>query len=262
MLAATAASGYAKLPELDKAPWFGQFAAYDDRHSRFTFSGDAKIEIRPVVDKKMLGAGYAMRIGFAVRETMPDGREFMRGLDPEQLTTDDAPSAEFDTFTVRGKTKQGIAVEIVVAKERNGYRIGGRLVDPPQGGKSRHEFVVQTRFDDFYRHVQDPEAKKHLGNIKDDELKLRLANGSRERLPMGEKLENPEAVKAMDIREAELEMYGLRGTSVEFAASDKSRLRIQKDNDERLNKGFRFSWTADADPAAATATEWMEVVIK
>ena len=83
VLSATAV--LAGLPQLNQAPWFGQFSAFEDRNARFTFSADGKVEIRPIVNKEMLGAGYTIRVGFGVRETLPDGKVFIRWLEADTL---------------------------------------------------------------------------------------------------------------------------------------------------------------------------------
>ena len=256
----SAPAALAGLPQLNKAPWFGHFSAFEDRNSRFTFSADGKVEIRPIVDKEMLGATYTMRIGLGVRETLPDGKVFMRWLEADSLESEQPASDKFERFTVRGKTKDGIAAEILIERHRNGYRLGGRLVDPPQDGAKRHDFVILTRFDDFYRH-SNTESKTFKQKTEDDELELRLVDGKRERLPLGEKLADPAAAKAQDIREFELSMHGLRGKSIAQTTSDRSKLRIEEDEGEPMNKGFRMVWSTDADQSKGI-TEWMEVVIK
>ena len=251
----------ARLPSLDENPWFGMFAAHEDRDLRFTFSDMGKVEVRPIANNRPLGMQYIMSIDFYVRETRANGRVTNHTLVPESFTTEDEATTRPEKFTVRAKTKDDAEVEIVVERQRNGFAIGGRLVDKGKLTSNPVEFAIRTRFRDFYYHVSDRESRTHTRNVRGDEARLRLTDGKRERVAFNDEVENPEALAAMNIAQMQLNIHGMRGKTVEYSATENARINIDKTNDRPMTRGFHMFWTADPEKNVEN-TERLEISVR
>jgi len=255
------ATSQARLPSLDVNPWFGMFAAHLDRDMRFSFSDIGKVEIRPVVNDNQLGMTYIIAMDFQVRETRADGRVRMHTLVDESYASDDEPTTSPQKFTVRAKTKDDVQVEIVVERQRNGFGVGGRIVDPGSLAESQLEFTIRTRFRDFYYNVRDREGRTHQRNVRGDEARIRLTDGSRQRLSFNDEIKDTDALKNMNIAHMQINLHGYRGKTVEFGATQNARINIDKSDERPLTHGFHLVWTAD--PAKnADNSERLEIVIR
>lgn len=260
-IAALPAISNARLPSLDVNPWFGMFAAHLDRDMRFSFSDIGKIEVRPVVNNNQLGMTYIIAMEFQVRETRADGTIRTHTLVEESFTSDDEAAVSPEKFTVRAKTKDDVEVEIVVERQRNGFGIGGRIVDPGTLTEAPLEFAIRTTLRDFYYNVRDREDRTHTRNVRSDEARLRLTDGGRERVSFNDEIQDAEAFSKKNIAHMQIKLHGYRGKTVEFGATENAKLNIEKSDARPLTHGFRLFWTADAAKNADNS-ERLEFVIK
>lgn len=255
----------AQLPSLDKAPWFGYFAGYQNNRVSIGLSASGEIKVTPLDQKgNNFGPHSYFMILFGIEEVLPDGKFEMKKIKAETLTSEQAATDSLEKVIIRGKVSAEAGFEAVIEQDRGVISITGRVTDTGMFKKNPVRFGVQVKIPDTYppwmREDKWKSDKKALAavqkKIKSDQIKLVWTDGKK----ISQSFEQPVEAASKDlngtgIAKAEIEIGTYKNRKFYFAASDSSAITLSNAGPAPLCDGFLIHWTPDAGGKARFSFE-------
>ncbi|OYV07528.1 MAG: hypothetical protein CFE26_00540 [Verrucomicrobiales bacterium VVV1] len=236
----------AQLPGLEKEPWTGYFAVYQQRTFHYMIDSKGEGTIAPL---QRTGAPITkvlhLPVTVFIQEKMPDGKVVEHEGLAVSLKSTSEPTEKLTKLTYTGKTKEETAFEVSVESQGDRLRYGGRITDKGKLTANPIRLCVQVKFPSAYRPA-DRDEKEVIKQIRDDELKVTRSDGKRFRLVADKPLaEPPNEVADKDLGLVSVEIGAWRGMNFEFSAMPNSALRLTTPETEGLLRGFFVQWTPD-----------------
>lgn len=243
----------AQLPSLNEQPWLGHHTAFSSNKFRFGVTSDGKIKLTPMLGKdKPIGIKMEIEIEVLIESTNPNGRSIARKIIPATLASPQAPNADFEKTTITGKVTGDASFELTLEQKRDVISIGGRITDP---GKLTGPLNFSIRCDipdPYYSAKQRADKDKRKAEnafertIKGDRISLTLADKSRKKLKLDDKIgnSNPDLDKP-GITEAEVEISSYKGRKFIFSTTPETPMKLWNPAQRPLHEGFSILWSPD-----------------
>lgn len=237
----------AELPALNEKPWLGYYAAYADRRFQITMDPKGEITLTPMNDKgSPVGSKIAIAIEAGVEELHPDGKVVLRRIKPETLASQEAPSEDFEKFTVTGKVSGEAGFELHVGQDRGTITLGGRLTDPGTLTKLPVRFAIRVKVPDVYPYekVSDKQHdKEFLKKIEDDRIELKWTDGKRVKQDFEPMVEAAsKQLNGPGIAAAQIEASAYKDRRFLLMASPGSSMGLWNAKSAPLHEGFTVTW--------------------
>ena len=241
----------AQLPSLDKAPWLGHFAAFQNKKFQIGITGQGKMTLIPMGDKDApMTQSLAVPILFGIEEVLPDGKGTLKEIKPETLESTQPANDDFETLVIRGKVTGDASFEVTIEQKRGVISIGGRVVDPGTLKKYPLRFAVRARFPTAYpaRKERDKKEEKIFQKkLEDDRIDLKWVDGKRMKQTFEEKvIASSKEINGPGIAAAVIEIEAYKGKKFFFIASENSSMTLSNEKEGPLHLGFSVNWSADA----------------
>lgn len=255
----------AQLPALNKAPWLGYFAGYENKRFTFGLTAAGEIKVTPLTDKgDEFGPNHHFAILFGIEEILPDGRLEMKKIKPETLTSEQAATDKLEKVVIRGKVSADAAFEAVFAQDRGVISITGRVTETGGFKKNPIRFGVQVKFPDTYpkwmredRWKSDEKAMAALRKQMESEIiRITWTDGTK----VTHSFEKPvdaasKTLNGPGISKAEIEVATYKNRRFIFSASPSSGITLSNAGSAPLSDGFFIHWLADAEAKSAFSFE-------
>lgn len=258
--AACMISARAELPTLDEKIWLGYFAGHSCRDCLLGVStkGDISFQLEPAKGKGSNGAGIlphaSMTLIVGIEEDTPNGKPSIRTIRPESLETKDVPTAKLEKTVIRGTVTGDATFELTIERDRSGFILSNRLVDPGKLTKNNIRPVVALVTKQIYRDDEGEVSKAKAKEREKDTLELKWTDGKRKRFSLSDEMDATlEAVNGPGISIAQIEAAGLiRDRKLTLTAPEGiSVLRAGNQTPQMLSRGLRFTaMPAPAKPGA------------
>ncbi len=239
----------AELPGLNEKPWLGYFVGIKDRKFQFGVTAKGEAILYPLKrDGSVQSLFNPIKINYEILETMPDGKVVSKRVNEESLTSEQ-PATEDPTQPVKiaGKVTGDAAFELVIASERSGFSISGKVTD--NGTLTNPlRFAVSVAFNPHRSNGEKSESaqEKFEKELKREEIKLTLTNRDREKVEFLEKVNL--AQKFPDgFTTAELDTEGYGGVEFQLEAVGPSKIVFEDKGEQEVWKGIPFQWSVNAD---------------
>jgi hypothetical protein len=244
----------AQLPTLNEQPWLGYFAASEQKDYSVGITSAGEIVLIPMNEKgESISESLKAKIQVGVLETLPDGKETLRQVIAESLSSSEGVTDRLGKTTIRGKVNGDAAIEIELAVERGALTIGGRVTDPGKLTKTAICLGARIRFPNFYAGVKRDEksAEKLFQNrIKKDRLDLKWTDGKRVKLPFDKVVDaSSKELNGPGIASAQLEVSAYKDKQFVITASEDSVMKLSNPKSAPLHEGFSITWGANPDKA-------------
>lgn len=239
----------AVLPIMTENEWLGYFVGVQNRAFQFGITSEGKAMIKPGKKGAWMADKLTIPVNFQVLETMPDGKVILRKIQGESLESAQLATAKPHNVVIKGKVTGGAAFEIFVSEEREGFSLGGRLLEP---GKSKNplRFVIEVRIPDVYADPKKDGEKKAVkafeAKTKRDRLQLVWTDKKRVKQSLTERVDaGSKEISGPGIAGVQLELDAYNGKKIEIMASENSVLTLANKPPAALMDGFSISWAAD-----------------
>jgi hypothetical protein len=251
-------SSPAELPIMQDKEWLGYFVGAVSKERQFSIDATGKMVVK-VFGKKgtLLPEKIALRIDYAIEETLPNGKITTKVVIPDSLESSQPATLKPKDLVIRGKVAGDATFELFVSEERGAISLGGRVVNPGQLTKDSLKLKFYVRFPNAYP-SDNPGADK-------DKLKAFATKTSRDQLQLiftDGKRSKHEGTKEIDANSAETNGPGISAVQMDFAAyeghklaltaSPNSSMKLSNVAGKLLYSGFTAAWVADSakDPDA------------
>jgi hypothetical protein len=253
----------AELPSLNKQPWFGYFAGYQNKRVIFGISSTGSIKVTPLNDRgRPFGPHDYFTILFGVEETLPDGKTDIKGIKADTLTSEQPATDKLEKVVIRGKTSSDAEFEATFTQDRGVISITGRVVDP---GKLKNptRFGVMVKIPNTFPiwmkdgKNKNPKAEENLQKrLETDSLKLTWVNGKNIVHNFAKPVDagSPE-LGGPGIAKAEMEIAPYKNRKFSFISARPSLITLSNTSIAPLCEGFLIHWTADPAGKATFSIE-------
>ncbi|WP_338686307.1 hypothetical protein [Haloferula helveola] len=256
----TVAVVHAELPSLEEDGLQGTFSTFDNREMRFQLFVDGGGVIYPLFKDKQVFPYVKIPLSITLAEVLPNGVIEEHAIDPASLETDDKPTSNMKTTTIRGKFEGGGAFEAAFEEKRGALLVSSKLTDDAGLAGKELRLQVTAEILNFYGR----ELQKLGGDMKAFEAlakKSSLAVLGKDRkksefdftqIIPGVLTSTSEAFS----QEAEVELDVIE-RSFKFAADGKSGLKIDpRRKEQALHYGCFIRWSPDdaKNPAGSVFT--------
>jgi hypothetical protein len=241
--AAVVSRGSAELPMMQEKEWLGYFTGIKNKDFKFgiTPTGSAWLD---VLSKKgdPMNQKLKVLVVFQVEQVMPDGKISQCAISPGTLESAQPAAVDSRQTIIRGKAKGDVSFEITVEKSRDGFLIGGRVVDPGKLAANPPRFAISFKIPEVYK-----DAKKDEKAMKDNGVELTLTDRKEVKLSTSESINAAtDNINGPGITAAEITLSPYQGKSFIVAASPNSSMKISNPKVGPLHDGFTLTWRADA----------------
>ncbi len=243
------------LPQLNKAPWEGWYVGLETREFRLGVNREGELVLMPFKGRNDLVPSPQYLVVTPVIEEMPPGRRPIgkkveasgwepvtpAGLDPEKIV-------------YRGTVTGGAKFEVVIEPTRDGFRAGGKLIEPGTLTNPLR-FSLRCRLPDPYRYQKNEEKLKDDAE-KDDYLFI-LTDKKKVKLDGMSKVDaSSEAVMGKGLSEVSVE-FGPMDAEVEMTVGEGGHFELWNNGERELYRGLSVNWIHDAakDPEAKSRFE-------
>ncbi len=246
---------HAGLPALLEKPWMGYFIGLKERRLQFGLSSTGE-GVLYALDRRgeIHAASNPIKVKYEVLETMPDGKVVSKRVDSDSLTSEH-PAAEDPKgpVTVDGKVTGGAAFRLIIAPERGGYSMTGKITDKGELTNPL-EFVITIDFDPYQNGPGEGEdaVENFEKKIKRDEFRFTTTDREKEKVEFLDKV-NPAKLHEKGFTEAELRTEGYGGVTFQLEATGKSKMVFEDKGEKEFWTGFSPRWSVneDGDPSQA-----------
>jgi hypothetical protein len=251
-------SAFADLPSLPEKPWLEYFLVSENRSFIFAFNNWAGGNLIPAgKGGKEISIQYHLPVTFVIEEVLPTGATVTKKILPESLETKDKATLKPGKISFRGKVTGDASFEGFVEVERGIISVGGRLLDPGTLTKNPLRFGVRVTVPDVYRNAKKPgkegakdapkdAAKEFAKKIKDDRYSMVWTDGKRVKFDGTDKIEaDPKNVNGPGIKDLKVEIAPYQGKSLEFSASENSKIALWTRLEQPFSDGFSINWYPD-----------------
>lgn len=241
LLAMTTAFG--QLPALNDRPFLGHFIGVLNRKQQFGITAQGRGVLNPLKrDGSPVNIFMAHNIDFIVQETRPDGSTVNRRIDIGSLTSDQSASLNPEEITFTGKVTSDASFQVTLTSDRNTIGLTGKILDP---GKITNplNFFIQVAVPTPYKY-DDKESKAFERKMKNDDIRLVVADNKRLRVKLDEKVDG-NATYPDPIKSAELNITSYQGARITYSTSEKSHLMLTNRRKSPLYDGFMFHWAPE-----------------
>lgn len=259
------ANAPAQLPALNKSPWQGYFAGYENKRFTFGLASGGEIRVTPLNDKgEEFGPNHHFAILFGIEEILPDGRLEMKKIKPETLTSEQAATDKLERVVIRGKVSADAAFEAVFAQDRGVISMTGRVMETGGFKKNPIRFGVQVRFPDTYpkwmredRWKSDEKAMAALQKqMKAEIIRITWTDGTK----VTHSFEAPvdaasKTLNGPGMSKAEIEVAAFKNRRFVFSAPPSTPMTLSNAGSAPLSDGFSIHWSPDAEAKSAFSLE-------
>jgi hypothetical protein len=248
----------ADLPSLPDKPWQEYFLVTENRNFIFGLNNWAGGNLIPAgKGGKEISIQYHLPVTFFIEEVLPSGATVTKKIIPESLETKDKATLKPGKATFRGKVTGDASFEAHVEVDRGIVSVGGRLLNPGTLTKNPLRFGVRVTVPDVYRNAKkagkdgDKDAAKDAAKefekkVKDDRYSMVWSDGKRVRFDGTDKIEaDPKNVNGPGITELKVEIGPYQGKSLEFSASENSKIALWTRLEQPFSSGFSINWYPD-----------------
>ncbi len=236
----------AELPGLKEQPWLGYFIGIEHRKKmQFGITAKGQGVINPLNDKgKPVFATVPFQVNFAVVETLPDGKKVKKQINPDSLSSEQAPTEDPKAPVIfRGKVTGDATFEVTVYPERGGVAVGGRLTGK---GTITNPLHFEISLD-----VKPYPSKPSETRVKKDVLKYDSVSRKRGKIEFLDE-KNPATVVGESISRLDFKTDGFDNHEFEIQTTDKAKLTFEDQGSKPLWNGFSLQWKVDEGADAAT----------
>ena len=234
----------AQLPALQEKPWLGHFVGYERRDFTCGIKEDGKMVLEAKNAKgSVLGFQKSLTISAEIVETV-SGKQIVKQVIPESLTSADKPTEDPQKITFRGKVTGDAEFEMVAEFDGDNVFVGGRMLNAGTLTNPLH-FQIRVRFGDIYRNVVEEK-------LEDDAKKDRI-----EFVRLDKKKGKCGVLESIDLAAADITGAGLSAVSVELSCYDERKFEYLLQGDGQLllenprgiaslpKDGFSILWRGD-----------------
>lgn len=246
----------AELPQLTEKPWLGCFLVIKDRKAQFVMTAKGDMELFPLKRSgEVVSLHGPVKVHYEILETAPDGKVVSRQVKEETLSTEAAATADPDgPIMFTGKVTGDAAFAVIVAPERGGYSITGKITDKGTLTGSL-QFVVTmdwTPYKDGKVGDGDDAEEKFQDKVKRDQLKIETIGGKREKIEFMDKV-NPSQLYPDGFLESELKTEGYDGVDFKLEAIGQSKIVFEDKGEKEFWSGFSTRWSVNESGDAGQA---------
>ncbi|MBC8127804.1 MAG: hypothetical protein H8M99_11750 [Gloeobacteraceae cyanobacterium ES-bin-144] len=239
----------AELPMLEKQPWIGYFAVFQNKNFQLGVTNTIGVTLIPLNDKnEPIGKERQIPILVAIEETQADGKSVTKTIVKESLTSADPATEKLTKATIKGKVTGDATFELTIEQNHGIISIGGRILEPGSLKRESLKLSIQAKFPKQYdkdkKETKD-EIKAFEKKLKDDRINLVWTDGKRKKLDFKESVNAPSPeVNGPGIASAEIEITGYGRDKFVFVATPNSAMTLSNEKTP-LHEGFTIKWLAD-----------------
>jgi hypothetical protein len=247
----TYSAAQAQLPALNDAPWLGHFVGFEGKRFHFGVTSMGKITLNPLNDRDSpIGHKLTVNLEIGILETAPDGKQTLRKIKPETLTSSEPATDDLEKVVIRGKVSGDASFEATIERQRDVILFGGRVLDAGTL-KNPLNFGVNVKIPSAYPYDKASDKKEDKSfqkKIEDDLLQIKWTDGKRMRQSFEEEVDaGSKELNGPGIAAAEIEISSYKGKKFLFTANENSAMTISNGKPGPLHLGFELKWQPDPE---------------
>ena len=234
-----------RLPELDKKPWVGWYAASESRKFSFGVKFNGEGALIPMDGRDEM-ASVRKWIEFipVVEEVLPGGKVVTKktldtGWEPITPSTTDAEQISYRGTTATGGAQFEVNFEIDGGEVRG----GGRIVDTGELTENPLRFALRVRVQNVYSYKDAEEVEKIA---KRDKIQIERMDGKKLKFDAFEPVwAEKDECNGPGVKTARVDLDGFEGSRLELDAGENGSFEMYNGSLRPLYKGVTFGWRSD-----------------
>jgi hypothetical protein len=237
----------AELPTLNKAPFVGLYAGFQNKRIHITVSHKGMLLIRPfnnkgnpVIDK------IGVKVELGVEEVPANGPTIWRALDFPSLSSKQPETDNFQKTEITGKVSGGASFVATIENQRGTITINGHVTDPGPLTKNPLRMCIRIVFPDPYPYSKATTEKgkeTFQEQLEDDRLQLRWSDGNRKKFNFADPVDaKSKDVNGPGISEAMVEVSAYENHKFRIIAGANAQMLLRNAATAPLRDGFEFRW--------------------
>lgn len=241
----------AQLPALNDPPWLGHFIGVESKRFHLGVTSMGKITLNPLGDRGTpIGHKLTVTLEIGILETTADGKQTLRRLKPESLTSSDPATDDLKKVVIRGKVTGDASFEATIEQERDVISFGGRVLEPGTL-KGPLNFVVSVGIPSAYPYDKAEDKKEEKAfqkKIEDDRLDIKWTDGKRVKQTFEKEVDaSSKELNGPGIAAAQVEISSYKGKKFLFTATENSAMTMANKKPGPLHLGFDLNWQPDPE---------------
>ncbi len=219
-------STWAELPSLEEKPWYGYYAGYAGKRANIGLDTDGGAVIIPLKkDREPMTSNFFIPLIYQVVEVAPNGKEVVKKIDVDSLTSTTAATAKPDKIVFTGKVEGDATFEGYFEVVRGVVMVGGRILE--KGTLTNPlKLNVFIKFPQAYQNAQDKNTKEFKKKIEDDKLEVKLMDGKKFKLSPEDDFDPAAPQLVAGVSQAQVEVSEFGGNVFTFTAAPNSKITV------------------------------------
>ena len=237
----------AELPTLNKAPFVGLYAGFQNKRIRITVSHKGMLLIRPFNDKgNPVIDPIGVKVELGAEEVPANGPTVWRALDVSSISSKQPETDDFQKSEITGKISGGASFAATIENQRGTITINGRITDPGPLTKNPLRMCIRIVFPDPYPYSKATTEKgkeTFQEQLEKDRLQLRWSDGSRKKFNFSESVDaKSKDVNGPGITEAMVEVNAYNNHKFRITAGANAQMLMRNAATGPLRDGFELRW--------------------